>query len=141
MDTAEALGLMVGIIGTCIAIYQWAVINEGKKRKNELQYILAGINACAIQKQAAWQNQISLLQSPKTPEEWKIAQLCVRARDDVAELGNLTSALEGTIDTENSAIVAMMDKNKAIVEKGKALRETVGIPEKLEGENNAPEQH
>ncbi|WP_339719037.1 hypothetical protein [uncultured Paraglaciecola sp.] len=140
MDISEAMGLIVGLIGTGIAIYQWAVINESKKRKNELQYILAGINASAIQKQTAWQNQISLLQQPKTPEEWRIAQLCVRARDDVTEIGNLTSALEGTIDTENSAIVSMMDKHKKIVEKAKELHESAGIPQKLESQENVPEK-
>src|SRR5690554_2872300 len=141
MDIVEALGLIGGLIGTGIAIYQWAVINESKKRKNELQYILAGINASAIQKQTAWQNQIALLQPPKTPEEWKIAQLCVRARDDVTEMANLTSALEGTIDTENSAIVSMMDKHKKIVEKGKELRESAGIPQKLKGQDSVSDEH
>jgi hypothetical protein len=141
MSITEALGLIVGVIGTFIAVYQWAVINESKKRKNELQYILAGINACAIQKQTSWQNQISLLQPPKTPEEWRIAQLCVRARDDVTEIGNLTSALEGTIDTENSAIVSMMDKHKKIVEKGKELRESAGIPQKLKSQGNISDEN
>ncbi len=37
------IGTLVGVIGLGIAIYQWAVINEGKKRRSELQYILAGI--------------------------------------------------------------------------------------------------
>jgi hypothetical protein len=55
------IGTLVGIISAGIAIYQWAVINEGKKRKSELQYILAGINNAAIQKQLAWQNQINTL--------------------------------------------------------------------------------
>lgn len=141
MDVAETIGLMAGIIGTGIAIYQWAVINESKKRKNELQYILAGINASAIQKQAAWQNQITLLQPPKTPEEWRIAQISVRARDDIAEIANLTSALEGAIDTENSAIVSMMDKHKKIVEKGKELRESADIPQKLKGQDNVSGEH
>ncbi|MDQ7057583.1 MAG: hypothetical protein Q9N62_03765 [Ghiorsea sp.] len=32
MNTPELLGLLVGIIGTSTAIYQTAVINEGKKK-------------------------------------------------------------------------------------------------------------
>ncbi|MEZ7276172.1 hypothetical protein EXT42_18655 [Pseudoalteromonas sp. CO302Y] len=115
----EVLGLVIGVIGTAIAIYQAAIINESKKRKNELQYLFAGINAAATQKQQAWQNQISLMPKPNTQEELKLAQLCVRARDDAAEIANLTSALEGTIDPDNSAIVNMMDKYKLIVEKTK----------------------
>ena len=48
-------------------------------------------------------------------------QLYVRARDEFGEMANLTSALEGTIDTENSAIVAMMDKYKKIVDKNNSI--------------------
>jgi len=29
-------GLLIGIIGLGIAIYQWAVLNESKKRKKEI---------------------------------------------------------------------------------------------------------
>lgn len=65
----EIISFVVGVIGTGIAIYQTAVINESKKRKNELQYLLAGINAAAVQKQQAWQNQISLLQAPNSPRK------------------------------------------------------------------------
>lgn len=117
----EALGLIVGIIGTAIAIYQAAIINESKKRKNELQYLFAGINAAAVQKQQAWQNQIALLPKPSTPEEWAVAHSYIRARDDMAEIANLTSALEGTIDPDNSAIVSMMDKYKTIVDKNNLM--------------------
>ena len=45
----DIIGLAVGIIGTAIAIYQAAIINESKRRKNELQYLFAGINAAANQ--------------------------------------------------------------------------------------------
>ncbi len=117
----EVLGLIVGIIGTAIAIYQAAIINESKKRKNELQYLFAGINAAAAQKQKAWQNQIALMPKPSTSEEWAIAHSHIRARDDMAEIANLTSALEGTIDPDNSAIVAMMDKYKTIVDKSNLM--------------------
>jgi hypothetical protein len=117
MEVLDALGLAVGVIGTSIAIYQWAVINEGKKRKDELQYLLAGVHATAVHKQKAWQNQISLLNKPTTPDEIKVAQAYIRARDDVGEFAALSTALEGTIDTKNSAIVAMMDKYLSITKK------------------------
>jgi len=133
----EVIGLVVGIIGTAIAIYQAAIINESKKRKNELQYLFAGINAAANQKQQAWQNQISLLSTPSTPEEWTVAQLCVRARDDAMELANLTSALEGTIDPDNSAIVAMMDKYKNIVVKNKEMAAVTDLPGANTGTNKS----
>lgn len=127
MEFAETLGLLVGIVGTAISIYQAAIINESKKRKNELQYLFAGINAAAVQKQQAWQNQIALLPKPETPEQWRIVQLHISARDDVAELGNLTSALEGSIDPQNSAIVEMMDKYKKIVSKSGEMNPGPGL--------------
>lgn len=136
----EIIGLAVGIIGTAIAIYQAAIINESKKRKNELQYLFAGINAAANQKQQAWQNQISLLPKPTTPEEWEIARLYVRARDDAMEIANLTSALEGTIDPDNSAIVSMMDKYKKIVDKNNQMMPGPGIEQPQESTNKANQQ-
>ena len=133
MSISEILGLLFGFVGTGIAIYQTAVINEGKKRKHELQYLLAGINAAANQKQVAWQNQISLL-SPKTAEQYEAAQVYVRARDDVMEIAALSSALEGTIDTGNSAIVAMMDKYKAITDKNNDIMSNQPSPLKVPGQ-------
>ena len=116
------IGMLVGIIGTGIAIYQWAVINEAKKRKSELQYILAGINNAAIQKQIAWQNQINTLPRLESPQDWETGRLYLRARDDFSEIASLTIALEGTIDIDNSAISAMMDKSIEIVQKNNKLQ-------------------
>jgi hypothetical protein len=116
------VGTLVGVIGLGISIYQWAVINEGKKRKSELQYILAGINNAAIQKQMAWQNQINTLPKLESPQDWEMGRLYLRARDDFSEIASLTIALEGTIDIDNSAISAMMDKSIEIVQKNNALQ-------------------
>ena len=44
MSIPEVLGLLFAVVGTTIAVYQTAVINQGKKRKHELQYLLASIN-------------------------------------------------------------------------------------------------
>nr|WP_298143598.1 hypothetical protein [uncultured Pseudomonas sp.] len=129
MTAVETIGLLVGVIGTSIAVYQAAIINETKKRKNELQYLFAGIHASAVHKQQAWQHQISLLPQPSSAADLNLFQIYIRARDDVAELGNLTSALEGTIDPENSAIVAMMDKYKKIVDKNKEISSETDLKE------------
>jgi hypothetical protein len=131
----EIIGLVVGVIGTAIAIYQAAIINESKKRKNELQYLFAGINAAANQKQQAWQNQIAIMPKPSSPEDWRLAQAYVRARDDATEIANLTSALEGTIDPDNSAIVNMMDKYKKIVDKNKLMSLETGFENKESSTN------
>ena len=121
ISATEILGLLFGIVGTGIAIYQTAVINEGKKRKHELQYLLAGINAAANQKQMAWQNQISLYPLPTNQDERELLNTLIRGRDDVMEIAALSSALEGTIDTSNSAIVAMMSKYKDITDKNNEM--------------------
>lgn len=113
---------MVGVIGTAIAIYQAAVIRESAKRKSELQYILAGINNAALQKQQAWQNQIATLKKLETDQDWEMGRLYLRAKDDFAEIASLTIALEGTIDIDYSAIKAMMDKSIQIVQKNNLLQ-------------------
>lgn len=116
------IGTLVGIIGLGIAIYQWAVISENKKRKSELQYILAGINNAVIQKNLTWQNQINTLPKLESQQDWETGRLYLRARDDFAEIASLTIALEGTIDIDSSAISAMMDKSIDIVQKNNALQ-------------------
>jgi hypothetical protein len=130
------IGTLVGVIGLVIAIYQWAVINEGKKRKSELQYILAGINNATIQKQVAWQNQINTLPKLESQQDWEMGRLYLRARDDFAELASLTIALEGTIDIDNSAISAMMDKSIDIVKKNNFLQ-TEGLKNPISSDNQA----
>jgi len=60
----ETISLWVGIIGTAIAIYQWAVLNENKKKLSELQYLFAGINSSALQKQVSRDTQIRLFGHP-----------------------------------------------------------------------------
>ncbi len=123
MDLLSIISLLVGIIGTAIAIYQAAVIRESQKRRGELQYILAGINNAALQKQMAWQNQINTLQKLETHQDWEMGRLYVRARDDFSEIASLTIALEGTIDVDSSAIRSMMDKSIDIVQKNNILQE------------------
>lgn len=123
MDLVSLISLLVGIIGTGIAIYQAAVIREGKKRRSELQYILAGINNVALQKQQAWQNQISTLPQLESHQDMEMFRLYVRVKDDFAEMASLTIALEGTIDVDHSAISSMMDKSIEIVKKNNQLQE------------------
>ncbi|WP_318468308.1 hypothetical protein [Photobacterium leiognathi] len=110
MDIASTISLLVGIIGTGIAIYQWAVLNESKKRKKEIQFLLAGISNLSLAKQQAWINQISLLNQPQEAEQLAHARSCVRARDDLSEIQSLVAALEGSIDSDCSATTAILEK-------------------------------
>ncbi len=110
MDTSSTISLLVGIIGTGIVIYQWAVLNESKKRQKELQFLLAGISNAVLSKQQTWINQMGLLPPPQTEANLGVMRVHARARDDLSEIHSLVSALEGTIDTENSAITAILEK-------------------------------
>jgi hypothetical protein len=111
MDITEILSLLFGFIGTGIAIYQWAVLNESKKRNKEIQYLLAGVSNLSLAKQQAWINQISFLNTPDDPEQLAHARSCVRARDDLGEVHSLVSALEGVIDADNSATTSILKKS------------------------------
>ncbi|VUD63089.1 hypothetical protein TDB9533_03172 [Thalassocella blandensis] len=117
------IGTLVGILSAGIAVYQWAVLNESKKRKRELQFILAGINNAAIQKQQTWQNQIGTLKHLETDQDWEMGRLYLRAKDDFAEIASLTIALEGTIDVDHSAIKKMMENSIQIVKLNNGLQE------------------
>ena len=119
-----------GVFGTSIAIYEWAVINESKKRKGEFQYLLASINNLAIRKQTTWQTQLSLFGAPQTPEEWSVAQLYCRARDEFSEFSGLAVALEGSIDSGKSAITAMTQKSIELIKLGNVLQ-TEGLKNPL----------
>ena len=107
----EAIALIVGIIGTAIAIYQFAVINENKKRKAEMQFLLAGIGNLALSKQQAWNNQISWLPNPQNPGELENFRIHSRARDDFIEISSIVSALEGAIDIDSSASTKMLERS------------------------------
>lgn len=117
------VGIIGTFIGTGISIYQYAVIKEGKKRKREFQHLLAGINSSASMKQLSWQNQLNQFPPPKTEEDMSLFRLHMKARDDFTDIANLTVALEGTIDTEGSAIDAMMEKNLKKVKMFKEYQE------------------
>ena len=126
MTNIEILFLVLGLIGavgSLIAVYQWGGINENKKRKRELQYILASINSSALQKQQFWQNQISSLGEVKTEEEWEIARLHMRARDSFAEIAQQALAMEGIIDTEYSAIERIAEKGLDAIKRANKMQE------------------
>jgi hypothetical protein len=63
-----------------------------------------------------------LLPKLESQQEWEIGRLYLRARDDFSEIANITSALEGTIDINNSAISSLMDKSIDIVKKNNLLQ-------------------
>jgi protein subunit release factor A len=110
MDMLNIIMAMVGVIGTSIAIYQWAVLNESKKRRSELQFLLAGIHQLSLSKQMAWNNQMGLLPKPQDTKDISIIRLHARARDNFAEIASTITALENVIETDTSAIQNMLKK-------------------------------
>lgn len=122
MDILGIGSFVLAAVSTGIAIYQWAVINESKKRRREFQFLLAGINNAALQKQAAWANQISTLTETEIADDIGNARVLLRAKDDFSEIAQLTVALEGTIDPDSSAISELMDKSIEIVRKNNELQ-------------------
>ena len=124
MDTLSIISLLVGVIGTGIAIYQWAVLNESKKRQEQLQYLLAGISHAALSKQQTWINQMGLLPPPQTEADLSVIRVHARARDDLSEIHSVVAALEGTIDTESSAITAILEKTLKQGEINNKIQET-----------------
>lgn len=110
MELFNILMSIVGVIGTSIAIYQWAVLNESKKRSTELQFLLAGIHQLALSKQLEWNNQMSLLPKPQNEKDMEIIRIHARARDNLMEIGSTITALENVISTDTSAIQKMLEK-------------------------------
>ncbi|MBX3640499.1 MAG: hypothetical protein KF888_08300 [Nitrosomonas sp.] len=104
------IGTLVGVIGLGITIYHWAISNENKKRKREIQFILAGVGNLALSKAQAWNNQIGLLPKPKGDVDLETLRVHSKARDDLTEIHSLVSALEGTIDSECSATISLLEK-------------------------------
>ena len=104
------VGIIVGLIGLGIAIYQWAVIDESKKQLVKIQYTLAGVGTLALAKVQAWNNQASLLPKLETNEDLAMLRVHSNARDDLMEISSLVSALEGSIDPESSATTTLLEK-------------------------------
>lgn len=113
---------IIGVLGTVIAIYQYAVLNESKKRRHELQFLFAGIHQFTLSKRMEWDNQISLLPKPQNDRDMEIIRVHVRARDNLMAIGNAITALESVIDTDSSAISAMFEKTIKQVELNNRLQ-------------------
>lgn len=113
---------IIGVFGTGIAIYQWAILNESKKRRRELQFLFAGIHQFTLSKQMEWNNQISLLPNPQDDKDIEVRKVHIRARDNLMAIGNAITALESVIDTDSSAISAILEKTIKQVELNNRLQ-------------------
>jgi len=104
------VGMLLGLVGTGIALYQWGVLNEAKKRRHELQYLLAGVSNIALMKSQGWINQLNSYPSPQSASDVALLRILLRARDELTEIHGLVSALEGAIDSDESATTAILRK-------------------------------
>jgi hypothetical protein len=113
-DLGSTTGLIVGIIGTSIAIYQWAIINESKKNRENNQFLIASIGQYSLSKFQGWQNQINIVCSRKDRElsehELEICKLMYKFKDECMELQALAGALERAIDADGSATMKLMEQ-------------------------------
>ena len=75
MTIFDAISLMVGVIGTAIAIYQCASLNANKEKLSEVQFLLAGINNSAVMKQIAWKNQLQFHGNPTDEKDKEIFRI------------------------------------------------------------------
>jgi hypothetical protein len=96
-------GLIVGMVGTGLALYQRGVLNAEKKRRHELQYLLAGVSNTSLLKSQAWVNQLNSYPAPQNAADIELLRSLLRARDDFTEIHSLVAALEGAVDSEESA--------------------------------------
>ncbi len=119
-----AIGTLVGILSAGIAVYQWAVLNEAKKRRHEIQFILAGVGHLALSKCQSWNNQIELLARPEKAEDLGIFRIYASARDDLMQIHSIVTALEGTIDSNSSASKALLQKSIEQARLNNELQET-----------------
>lgn len=123
MEYVTIISFIFGAISALFATYERAVIVESKKRRTEIQYLLAGIGNTATSKQIAWNNQISLLPPPDNKNDTEVYKAHVRARDDLLEIYGLVSALEGTVDSTGSASTRILEKNIKQAELNKRLQQ------------------
>lgn len=106
----ETTGVLISIISTAVAIYQFAILRAAKKRRGELQFLLAGIHQIALAKQLEWSDQIAFL-NRQDERDLEVFRVHLRARDNLMEIASAITALEGVIDTDTSAISKMLQKN------------------------------
>ena len=114
-------------IASAVAVYQFAVIKESKERKREFQHLLAGINSLALQKGVGWTNQLSSFDSNDLAERSQEIRVMLRARDEVGEIASLALALEGTIDTDYSAIANLQEKSIEAARRNTEFQKEVGV--------------
>ncbi len=137
-DLVQWIISTVGAIGTFVSIYEWAVLNESKKRRHELQFLMAGIHQLALSKQMEWNNQMSFLPRPQNDKDLEVLRTHARARDNLMEVCSAIAALESVIDTESSAISAMLKKTITQTELNNRLQ-AEGLKNPTLPQNQPPE--
>jgi hypothetical protein len=72
--------------------------------------LLARISNTALLKSQAWANQLNTYATPNTEAEVSLLRLLLRAKDELVEIHGLVSALEGAVDSEESATTSILKK-------------------------------
>ena len=81
-----------------------------------MQFLLAAISSSLNMKQVGWNYQIQELTQRQPNADPELLRIHLRARDDMGELQQLVTSLEGAISYEFSAVSHNMEKS---IEQGK----------------------
>ena len=99
------------VLGTGAAIWQTAIVRETDKRKNEIQYLLAGIGKLSGMKMMKWKQQIQLLEKNDTKyDRQEILNIYYFFRDEINEISVLATALEGAVASGTTATEQIEEK-------------------------------
>lgn len=109
MDLLQGISLSVGVIGTGIAIYQWAILNEKKKKTQEIQYLFVGMSNLATSKIQKYYNLMNITLAESKDRE--LPKAYNMAADDFAEISSLATALESSIDPDSSASTQVLKRS------------------------------
>ena len=102
----------LAVVSSVAAIYQFAVLKERKKSHRNYQYLLASVGNISLQKMQKWTTQISgIPPEPSSYDTLFVLRTLHNAKDDIAEIQSMVSALEGTICLEFSATTELLKKN------------------------------
>lgn len=115
------IGTLVGIVGLGIAIYQWAILNEKKKRAKEIQYLFVGMANIATMKVQKYYNLVNI--ELKESEERTLARIYNTMADDLSEVSSLATALESSIDPNSSASTEVLERNIKMSQLNNELQE------------------
>lgn len=126
---------ILAVFSSAAAIYQLALLKEREKSHRKYQYLLASVGNISLQKMQKWTTQISGIPSePNSYDTLFVLRTLHNAKDDIAEIQSMVSALEGTICSDFSATTELLKKNIEDSKLNNKLQE-IGLQNPTRSEN------